>query len=257
MARRACSRRTSRPTSRIPSISISSTEPSCGACSKRHFGDVWLGGVDAAQHVKADFEARRRKADRLLRLDAFDLRHRMPHSWYVWAYTRLLPARLQAAGPRRIGRRDRDHGRRLVRDGRAGRHDARALRRARAPRAGSRPADARRRADGRDRLGQVRRGRPPGGTGRRADRRRPGGPRRGGARAVRPISLWSTASGRASSPRTGPSTARRWRRSAFADEETRLELNAHHPPCDRHGHDRRSATPATRPTTSSSWPSRC
>ena len=26
---------------------------------ERHFGDVWLGGVDAAPHVKADFEARR------------------------------------------------------------------------------------------------------------------------------------------------------------------------------------------------------
>jgi len=58
---------------------------------ERHFGDVWLGGVDAAPHVKADFEARRIRAGKVLRLDAFDLRHRMPYSWYVWAYTRLLP----------------------------------------------------------------------------------------------------------------------------------------------------------------------
>ena len=58
---------------------------------ERHFGDVWLGGVDAAPHVKADLEARRVKGAKLLRLDAFDLRHRMPHEWYVWAYTRLLP----------------------------------------------------------------------------------------------------------------------------------------------------------------------
>jgi SAM-dependent methyltransferase len=57
----------------------------------RHFGDVWLGGVDAPPRVKADFEARRVKANKLLRLDAFDLRHRMPYEWYVWAYTRLLP----------------------------------------------------------------------------------------------------------------------------------------------------------------------
>jgi SAM-dependent methyltransferase len=57
----------------------------------RHFGDVWLGGVDAADHVKADFAARRAKAAKLLRLDAFDLRHRVPHGWYVWAYTHLLP----------------------------------------------------------------------------------------------------------------------------------------------------------------------
>jgi SAM-dependent methyltransferase len=70
------------------------------AVLERHFDDVWLGGVDAAPHVKADLAARRVKANRLLRLDAFDLRHRIPHEWYVWAYTRLLPLayRLVARG---------------------------------------------------------------------------------------------------------------------------------------------------------------
>jgi SAM-dependent methyltransferase len=58
---------------------------------ERHFDDVWLGGVDAAPHVKADLAARRVKANKVLKLDVFDLRHRMPHDWYVWAYTRLLP----------------------------------------------------------------------------------------------------------------------------------------------------------------------
>jgi SAM-dependent methyltransferase len=58
---------------------------------ERHFGEVWLGGVDATPHVKADFEARRVKGNKLLKLDALDLRHRMPYAWYVWAYTRLLP----------------------------------------------------------------------------------------------------------------------------------------------------------------------
>ena len=57
----------------------------------RHFEDVWLGGVDAKPHVKKDFEARRLIGNKLLRLDVFDLRHRMPYSWYVWSYTRLLP----------------------------------------------------------------------------------------------------------------------------------------------------------------------
>ncbi len=61
------------------------------AMLERHFGDVWLGGVDAVPRVKADFEARRLKAAKLLRLDAFDLRHRMPYEWYVWTYTHLLP----------------------------------------------------------------------------------------------------------------------------------------------------------------------
>lgn len=61
------------------------------AMLERHFDDVWLGGVDAAPHVKEDFAARRRKGERLLRLDVLDLRHRLPYRWYVWAYTRLLP----------------------------------------------------------------------------------------------------------------------------------------------------------------------
>jgi SAM-dependent methyltransferase len=58
---------------------------------ERHFGDVWLGGVDAAPHVKEDFAGRRLRAGKLLRFDVFDIRHRIPHRWYVWAYTRLLP----------------------------------------------------------------------------------------------------------------------------------------------------------------------
>ena len=61
------------------------------AMLERHFDDVWLGGVDAASHVKDDLAARRVKANKLLRLDVFDIRHRIPHSWYVGAYTRLLP----------------------------------------------------------------------------------------------------------------------------------------------------------------------
>ena len=61
------------------------------AMLERHFDDVWLGGVDAPPHVKADLAARRVKGNRLLKLDVLDLRHRMPHSWYVWSYTRVLP----------------------------------------------------------------------------------------------------------------------------------------------------------------------
>jgi len=61
------------------------------AMLERHFDDVWLGGVDATPHVKADFAARRMKAGKLLRFDFLNLRHRIPHRWYVAAYTRLLP----------------------------------------------------------------------------------------------------------------------------------------------------------------------
>jgi SAM-dependent methyltransferase len=65
-----------------------------------HFGEVWVGGLDATPQVKADLAARRAKAERLLRLDVLDLRHRLPRSWYVTAYTRLLPIayRLLARG---------------------------------------------------------------------------------------------------------------------------------------------------------------
>jgi SAM-dependent methyltransferase len=58
---------------------------------ERYFADVWLGGVDAAPHVKGDIAARRVRANKLLRLDVLDVRHRIPHEWYVWAYTHLLP----------------------------------------------------------------------------------------------------------------------------------------------------------------------
>ena len=66
----------------------------------RYFEDVWLGAVDAVPHVKADFAARRAKAQKLLKLDVLDLRHRMPRRWYIAAYTHLLPVayRLVARG---------------------------------------------------------------------------------------------------------------------------------------------------------------
>ena len=57
----------------------------------RHFHDVTVQGMDAVPHVKADFTTRRTKADKVLRLDVLDLRHRIPRSWYVGIYTRVLP----------------------------------------------------------------------------------------------------------------------------------------------------------------------
>lgn len=58
---------------------------------KSWFTDVTVVGIDASARVKEDFASRRAKAARLLRLDVFDLRHRMPRAWYVGLYTRLLP----------------------------------------------------------------------------------------------------------------------------------------------------------------------
>lgn len=65
---------------------------------ERYFEDVWVGGHDGTADVKADFAARRAAAQRLLRLDFLNLRHRVPRSWYVASYgvaTRLF-YRLQA-----------------------------------------------------------------------------------------------------------------------------------------------------------------
>jgi SAM-dependent methyltransferase len=57
----------------------------------RHFHDVSVQGLDAVPPVKADFAARRAKAQKVLALDVFDLRHRIPRSWYIGVYTRVLP----------------------------------------------------------------------------------------------------------------------------------------------------------------------
>lgn len=57
----------------------------------RYFEEVHVAGLDATTPVKADFERRRLRAGRVLKLDVFDLRHRLPRSWYVGAYRRVLP----------------------------------------------------------------------------------------------------------------------------------------------------------------------
>ncbi len=191
---------------------------------ERHFGEVWLGGVDAAPHVKADLAARRVKANKVLKLDVFDLRHRMPHSWYVWSYTRLLPlaykliARDDSGGATGITADDW-----FVTDEL---DDTTLVLFAvvRAPRRAT-WADAGRRPHGRHRFGEVGRGRPPGRARRRAHRRRPGRPGRGGARRPRlptpdrPLRARDPGRRRDHRPQ-GPG------RLAFADDESRLALNA-------------------------------
>ncbi len=56
-----------------------------------HFAAVEVLGMGATPRVHADFAARRAKAEKLLRFDFLDLRHRMPRSWYIGLYTRVLP----------------------------------------------------------------------------------------------------------------------------------------------------------------------
>lgn len=66
----------------------------------RYFSTVWMGGLQGDEAVRADFARRRARAARLLRLDVLELRHRLPRSWYVGAYSRVLPLayRLLARG---------------------------------------------------------------------------------------------------------------------------------------------------------------
>jgi len=55
------------------------------------FEDVEICGLEGSPELKADFASRRRRGERLLRLDALRLRHRLPRRWYVWGYERALP----------------------------------------------------------------------------------------------------------------------------------------------------------------------
>lgn len=77
-----------------------------------HFDNVWIGGHDGTDSVKADFASRRGQAARVLALDVFGLRHRMPRSWYVAAYSRgtrlfyRLQSRRHAAGASGVGMDD-------------------------------------------------------------------------------------------------------------------------------------------------------
>jgi hypothetical protein len=49
-------------------------------------------GLEGDRALQADFAARRRSGERILRLDVFRLRHRIPRRWYAWSYERALPA---------------------------------------------------------------------------------------------------------------------------------------------------------------------
>ena len=49
----------------------------------RYFSSVTVVGLDATPHVKADFEKRRAMARKLLALDPFGWRHKLPRRWFV------------------------------------------------------------------------------------------------------------------------------------------------------------------------------
>jgi SAM-dependent methyltransferase len=55
------------------------------------FDDVAVFGLEGDENIKSDFAQRRRSGERLLRLDRFELRKKLPRKTYVWGYTRALP----------------------------------------------------------------------------------------------------------------------------------------------------------------------
>jgi len=62
------------------------------------FTDVQLVGLEGDDVLKADFASRRERGEKLLKLDALGLRHRIPYPWYVWAYEHVLPIVYSALG---------------------------------------------------------------------------------------------------------------------------------------------------------------
>src|SRR3954452_17251401 len=67
------------------------------------FDDVTVHGLEGSPELHADFAQRRASGERLLKLDPLDLRHKVPYSWYVWSYERLLPVVYKFLGSDRTG----------------------------------------------------------------------------------------------------------------------------------------------------------
>jgi SAM-dependent methyltransferase len=67
------------------------------------FHDVTVYGLEGSPELHADFAQRRASGEKLLRLDPLNLRLRVPRSWYVWMYERVLPVVYKALGSSRTG----------------------------------------------------------------------------------------------------------------------------------------------------------
>jgi ubiquinone/menaquinone biosynthesis C-methylase UbiE len=67
------------------------------------FDDVECIGLEGDEVLKADFAARRASGERLLKLDVFNLRRRLPRRMYVWSYERALPVVYRLLGSDRSG----------------------------------------------------------------------------------------------------------------------------------------------------------
>ncbi len=67
------------------------------------FEDVVCLGLEGDDALRADFAARRKSGESLLKLDFLQLRKRLPRAAYVWTYEHVLPVVYKALGPGRTG----------------------------------------------------------------------------------------------------------------------------------------------------------
>jgi len=67
------------------------------------FDDVQVLGLAGDDAFASDFATRRASGERLLRLDRFELRKRLPRRAYVWSYERALPVVYKVLGSKRTG----------------------------------------------------------------------------------------------------------------------------------------------------------
>ena len=67
------------------------------------FHDVEVHGLEGSPELHEDFARRRASGEKLLRLDPLRLRQRVPHSWYVYGYTHVLPVAYRMLGSSRTG----------------------------------------------------------------------------------------------------------------------------------------------------------
>jgi SAM-dependent methyltransferase len=67
------------------------------------FAEVQVLGLEGDADLHADFAARRKSGERILKLDVLRLRQRLPRRVYIWAYEHLLPIVYRALGSKNTG----------------------------------------------------------------------------------------------------------------------------------------------------------
>jgi ubiquinone/menaquinone biosynthesis C-methylase UbiE len=67
------------------------------------FEDVVCLGLEGDDALHSEWAERRARGNRILKLDVFKLRHRMPRRTYVWAYEHILPTVYKVLGSEKAG----------------------------------------------------------------------------------------------------------------------------------------------------------